>query len=161
MTRWHYQIVYHLHHFILKFRQHVAWLYTLIVLSALLLLVLAITNNPPEEIVPPRSEQDILSEILNHTRGLSNRVRSLESELNYKSKNSYDFDNKKIVFEIIDMMESGKYSSDQIANILVDYNIPKEYAHGLVNKTIKDYKVSKNTKQDFKSHIIERGLNTV
>ena len=39
MTRWHYQIVYHLHHFILKFRQHVAWLYTLIVLSVLLLLV--------------------------------------------------------------------------------------------------------------------------
>ncbi|WP_413691911.1 hypothetical protein [Psychromonas sp. KJ10-2] len=39
MNRWHYQIIYHLHHFILKFRQHLAWLYTLIILSTLLSLL--------------------------------------------------------------------------------------------------------------------------
>ncbi|WP_024590179.1 MULTISPECIES: TIR domain-containing protein [unclassified Pseudoalteromonas] len=111
---------------------------------------LAVANNQPEEIVPPRSEQDILGEILNHTRGLSNRVRSLESELSYKSKNSYDFD-KKIVVKIIDMIESGKYSPDQIANALVDYDIPKDYAHNLVNKTLKDYKMSDKLKYGFKS----------
>lgn len=39
MIRWHYQMVYHLHHFILKFRQHLAWLYALIILSVLLALL--------------------------------------------------------------------------------------------------------------------------
>lgn len=110
---------------------------------------LALANNQPEEIVPPRSEQDILGEILNHTRGLSSRVRSLESELSYKSKKSYDFD-KKIVIQIIDMIESGKYTPDQIANTLVDYDMPKEYARDLVNKTLSDYKMSNKSKFGFK-----------
>lgn len=39
MNRWHYQVIYHLHHFILKCRQHLAWLYTLIILSTSLLLL--------------------------------------------------------------------------------------------------------------------------
>lgn len=35
----------------------------------------ALKHNPPEEDTPPRTEQDILSEILSNTRALSNRIR--------------------------------------------------------------------------------------
>ena len=51
----------------------------------------ALEKNPPNEIIPPRSEQDILTEILNNTRSLASRVRNLESKAhgyvreNYKS----------------------------------------------------------------------------
>lgn len=42
----------------------------------------ALANNPQNEQIPPRDEQDILSEILAHVRGLSSRVNELE----YNSK---------------------------------------------------------------------------
>lgn len=48
----------------------------------------ALDSTPPEEVVPPRSEQDILSEILNTTRSLTHRIRDLESQGNYKSNSS-------------------------------------------------------------------------
>lgn len=40
----------------------------------------ALLKHPPIEIVPPRSEQDMLTEILNNTRTLSQRVRTLEKK---------------------------------------------------------------------------------
>ena len=42
----------------------------------------ALVNNQPQEVVPPRTEQDILTEILNNTRTLNQRVRALESNVN-------------------------------------------------------------------------------
>lgn len=48
MTRIYHQTIYHLHHFILKLRQHSEWVYTLIIVSALLLLL----NNNLGEIKP-------------------------------------------------------------------------------------------------------------
>lgn len=88
----------------------------------------ALENNPPEEVIPPRSEQDILSEILNNTRSLTHRIRDLESEVHFKSKNmkNYDFDRKPTI-EILKMLESGKYSEGEIAKILIDYGIPEIY----------------------------------
>lgn len=115
---------------------------------------LALKENQPEEIVPPRSEQDMLGEILNHTRGLSNRVRSLESELNYRSNSNslnkkIDFD-KRVKSKILNMLESGKYTKDQIADSLVDYDMPDSYAQDLVEKMSINYKFNPRRSVDGK-----------
>jgi hypothetical protein len=115
---------------------------------------LALKENQPEEIVPPRSEQDMLGEILNHTRGLSNRVRSLESELNYRSNSNslnkkINFD-KRVKSKILDMLESGKYTKDQIADSLVDYDMPDSYAQDLVEKMSINYKFNPRRSVDGK-----------
>lgn len=115
---------------------------------------LALNENQPEEVVPPRSEQDMLGEILNHTRGLSNRVRSLESELNYRTNsnsrnNKMDFD-KRVKSKILNMLESGKYTKDQIADSLVDYDMPDSYAQDLVEKMAINYKFNPRRSVDGK-----------
>lgn len=55
----------------------------------------ALKLNQPEEILPPRSEQDILSEILNNTRSLTQRMRLLESQVdcNIDNVNIKNIDN--------------------------------------------------------------------
>lgn len=45
----------------------------------------ALEDNPIGEVIPPRSEQDILSEILNNTRSLTHKIRKLEDEVYLKS----------------------------------------------------------------------------
>jgi len=58
----------------------------------------ALGNNEPEEEIPPRSEQDILSEILSNTRNLTNKVRTLEHEVNFKVPSMKNYKrNKNIV----------------------------------------------------------------
>jgi hypothetical protein len=103
----------------------------------------ALKDNPPEEVVPPRSEQDILSEILSNTRSLSHRIREIESEVHYKSRNinEIDFD-RKPTMEIIKMLESGKFSESEIAKMLIDYDMPESYATELVKKTIMNRKLN-------------------
>jgi hypothetical protein len=107
---------------------------------------LALKNNQPEEVVPPRSEQDLLGEILNHTRGLSNRVRSLESNLSFKSNSrNMDMDmkmnfDKKVKSKILDMLESGKYTQEEIAGSLVNYDMSDSYARDLVDKMSVNFK---------------------
>jgi hypothetical protein len=95
----------------------------------------ALEENQPDEIVPPRSEQDILSEILNNTRSLSNRIRTLESDVNSKSRkySGVDFD-KKADITIMKMLDSGKYSENEIVNALIDYDMPDSYARTLLQK---------------------------
>lgn len=44
----------------------------------------ALEHNPIGEVIPPRSEQDILSEILNNTRALTQKIRKLEDEVYIK-----------------------------------------------------------------------------
>jgi hypothetical protein len=96
---------------------------------------LALKENPPLEDIPPRSEQDILSEILNNTRSLTHRVRDLESELHYKSRNikSMHFD-KKSEMKIMKMLESGEFSEKEIVNSLRDYDMLESYARKIVEK---------------------------
>ncbi|MDP5144828.1 TIR domain-containing protein [Shewanella sp. ULN5] len=103
----------------------------------------AIDKNPPGEVIPPRPEQDILAEILSNTRSLSHRIRDLESEVHFKSRNinEMDFD-RKPTLEILKMLESGKYSEDEIAKYLVDYDMPESYASDLVKKTILNKKMA-------------------
>jgi hypothetical protein len=111
---------------------------------------IALNENQPEEVVPPRTEQDMLGEILNHTRGLSNRIHSLESELNYRSNsnprnNKIDFD-KNHKTKILNMLGSGKYTKEQIADSLVNYDMPDSYAQDLVNKMYINSRRSENGK---------------
>jgi hypothetical protein len=95
----------------------------------------ALEENQPDEIVPPRSEQDILSEILNNTRSLSNRIRTLESDVNSKSrKYSGAIYDKKAEITIMKMLDSGKYSENEIVSALIDYDMPDSYAKKLLEK---------------------------
>lgn len=111
----------------------------------------ALKENPPEEVVPPRSEQDILSEILSNTRSLSHRIRELESDAQYKSRNikEIDFD-RKPTMEILKMLESGKFSESEIAKMLVDYDMPESYARELVKKTLMNRKLNMRKSNDSK-----------
>ena len=95
----------------------------------------ALEDNQPDEIVPPRSEQDILSEILNNTRSLSNRIRVLESDVHSNSRNykGANYDNK-AEMQIIKMLDSGKFSEKEIVNALIDYDIPASYAEKILEK---------------------------
>lgn len=91
----------------------------------------ALNDNPPVEVVPPRSEQDILTEILNNTRTLNQRVRMLENN----TSNYYD-DPNDIKEETInrlplnlhnkmrEMVDSGQYTDKDIISALNAYGIP-------------------------------------
>lgn len=106
---------------------------------------MALETYPPEEIVPPRSEQDILSEILSNTRSLSNRMNKIESESKYKPRSikNINFD-KNAEMKIIDMISSGEYSESEIINSLLDYDMPKSYARKLVEKHLVNRKYTIN-----------------
>lgn len=100
----------------------------------------ALGNNPPSEVIPPRTEQDILSEILANTRSLSHRIRKLESEVLIKSNdsfvnsiNSIDFD-RNIRKKIKSMIDSGKYTEDEMITSLINYDMPESYARDLIKK---------------------------
>ncbi len=45
-------------------------------------------DNPIGEVIPPRSEKDILSEILDNTRSLTHKIRKLEDEVFIKNKSA-------------------------------------------------------------------------
>lgn len=100
----------------------------------------ALNENPPSEVVPPRTEQDILSEILTNTRRLSHRIRDLESEVHNKSNKRFINQMKSVDYEkniknkIISLIDSGKYSEDEIISTLVDYDLPESYARELMKQ---------------------------
>ncbi|MFT4757703.1 MAG: hypothetical protein ACI91R_002360 [Vicingaceae bacterium] len=114
---------------------------------------IALKENQPEEVVPPRSEQEMLGEILNHTRGLSNRIHSLESELDYSSNfnsrnNKYNSNShpnpdllnnkiasdKSVELKARSMIVSGKYTNKQIVDTLVKYGMTDLLAKKIVSK---------------------------
>ncbi|WP_219702121.1 TIR domain-containing protein [Marinomonas lutimaris] len=118
----------------------------------------AIRDNPPQENIPPRSEQDILSEILNHTRGLSNRIRKLESNVKFDSFDNahyfkiHDDDINKRVSE---MIYSGEYGLGSVSNYLNSLGFGNEEKDRIINEVmeseklnIKGFKIkdTKNTK---------------
>jgi hypothetical protein len=85
--------------------------------------------------VPPRSEQDILSEILNNTRSLSNRIRVLESDVHSNSRSYKDVNyDKKAEMKIMKMFDSGKFSEKEIVDTLMDYDMPASYAKKIFEK---------------------------
>ncbi|MFZ4251401.1 TIR domain-containing protein [Enterobacter ludwigii] len=107
----------------------------------------ALHNFPPDEVIPPRSEQDILSEILNNTRVLTQRVRALENSKNEISdlitENKYKNEKKASWYlqkKISDMVRSGTYSEDEMVSSLVE----KSDAHVDYIRDLVRYYIRKN-----------------
>jgi len=121
----------------------------------------AIEFNQPEEVIPPRSEQDILSEILNNTRSLTHRIRDVESQVNYKPDKpdfGFDYMNSKIntsihkgvnqAFEnfIIHMIDSGKAGEAGI--LLSEMGLTNSAVSQLMNKLALERLKQKNNSND-------------
>ncbi len=95
----------------------------------------AIKQNPLEEEIPPRTEQDILSEILNNTRSLTHRMRDLEEEVFLKSRSiNNNIFGKNEELKIVKMLESGNYTENDIVDFLSNYDMPESYARKIVDK---------------------------
>lgn len=111
----------------------------------------ALHDFPPSEVIPPRSEQDILSEILNNTRVLTQRVRALENSKNETSDiiTETKYNNKKAAWalqkKISDMVKTGVYSEDEIVTSLVDMSAaPVDYIRDLVRFYIRKSHINNN-----------------
>lgn len=112
----------------------------------------ALHDFPPDEIIPPRSEQDILSEILNNTRVLTQRVRALENSKNeisdiitenkYVSKKKASWSLQK---KISDMIKSGTYSEDEMVSSLVEISdAHTDYIRDLVRYYVRKNHIDNN-----------------
>lgn len=112
----------------------------------------ALHDFPPDEVIPPRSEQDILSEILNNTRVLTQRVRALENSKNeisdiitenkYVSKKKASWSLQK---KISDMIKSGTYSEDEMVSSLVEMSdAHTDYIRDLVRYYVRKNHIDNN-----------------
>ncbi|MEB7915917.1 toll-Interleukin receptor [Enterobacter mori] len=112
----------------------------------------ALHDFPPDEVIPPRSEQDILSEILNNTRVLTQRVRALENSKNEISEiiteNKYITKKKAswaLQKKISDMVRSGAYSEDEMVSSLVEMSDAHvDYIRDLVRYYVRKNHVDNN-----------------
>ncbi|HDR2653426.1 TPA: toll/interleukin-1 receptor domain-containing protein [Enterobacter asburiae] len=106
----------------------------------------ALNDFPPNEVVPPRSEQDILNEILNNTRALTQRVRILETHT-LKTPNivveSSSLDKKTSTWalqrRVSDLVRSGDFTEDEIVSSLGKYSYPEDDIRELVRFYIRKY----------------------
>ena len=101
----------------------------------------ALESNLPSSPAIPRSDNELLGEILSNTRGLTARMREIEAKVETKNSSSqinalqtsHSFD-KKAINSIRTMLSHG--SSDfEIINSLVDYDMPESYVIALIAKT--------------------------
>ncbi|HFT8987999.1 TPA: TIR domain-containing protein [Escherichia coli] len=106
----------------------------------------ALVDNPPQEVIPPRTEQDILTEILNNTRTLNQRVRILEANSNELNTNNITKSNltKKEVHrlqsQLDSIMLSGLYNEDEIMASLDIYSLPEDYIRDRIRYNISKYR---------------------
>lgn len=114
----------------------------------------ALVDNPPQEVIPPRTEQDILTEILNNTRTLNQRVRILEAnsnELNTNNITKSVFTKKEInrlQSQLDSIMLSGLYNEEEIMASLDIYSLPEDYIRDRIR-----YNISKYRPKNIKVHI--------
>ncbi|QPJ98918.1 TIR domain-containing protein [Enterobacter mori] len=107
---------------------------------------IALKNNPPSEIVPPRSEQDILGEILNNTRVLTQRVRALENNSNEmairinKTPSFNRVDLWRLQIKIEEILREGTIDEDEIISLLDNNKIPES----VIRETIRQVKSAPN-----------------
>lgn len=74
----------------------------------------ALTDNPINEVVPPRSDEDILSEILNNTRSLTQKVRKIEDEIFIKNSSiANKINNESIVTHIVTENKPLEFSTEK------------------------------------------------
>ncbi|MFC3116977.1 TIR domain-containing protein [Cellvibrio fontiphilus] len=99
----------------------------------------AIESNPATEEVQPRSEHDLLSEILNNTRGLSRRVSELESLLESKSSlgGHTSLDHLSTKKRIIESMQNGA-SIQEIVSNLKDMGFPEKTSKEIIKKVMNE-----------------------
>jgi hypothetical protein len=101
----------------------------------------ALEENPPADVVAPRSEQDILTEILNNTRSLSHRIRELESTHNFKNMNLSNYE-KDLFLRFLEMKDIGKYSEDD-RELLINNEFSKLFAGDFSNSELTNIRSSK------------------
>ena len=111
-----------------------------------------LAENPPETVIVPRQEKDILAEILETTRSMSHRVRSLEQRNNINSHVSNPWAQQEIATEIsistsderahkyalavMDakrLIEQGIPSSDIYEFLKINYHLPRTRIKNLLN----------------------------
>ena len=98
----------------------------------------ALLDNEPQEVVAPRSQNDLLSEILDNTRTLGRRISDLESresKLTPKIKNVSKW--VEITHEMIDRgaeLVANGATDNIILDQLVSMNLPVSQAYDLVRK---------------------------
>lgn len=107
---------------------------------------IALRDNPPDEVVPPRSDQDILSEILNNTRVLSHRVRLLENNSsrhpdNYKFLQSGNRTDILVSMKnkIDEMIKAGIYNEDEIISHLDISDFTEDYIRSQIKYSLHRY----------------------
>lgn len=89
----------------------------------------AISEHPATEEILPRTEQDLLTEILNNTRGLSRRVSEIENSLAEKNRMELTIMpsmRKNHANQIAKYVAEG-LSAQEIKNRLIDYDLSDEY----------------------------------
>lgn len=112
----------------------------------------ALDQNPPQEEIPPRSEQDILTEILNNTRSLTNRIRKIEnSRLNYPSIGNthkpYSISPNELLNlhnEIMSLVERGMRDEAKIISLVKNYDIREDVIIDVVKNIIRNFDNAKN-----------------
>lgn len=108
----------------------------------------ALKQNPPEEDTPPRTEQDILSEILNNTRTLSNRIRKIENtvykstKINYNSNILTTYDINELQKDILNVILTGLTDEDEIISFLNPHDVPDTIVRQTIRDMLKNRKIT-------------------
>ncbi|EMC2811215.1 TIR domain-containing protein [Klebsiella pneumoniae] len=109
----------------------------------------ALSDNPPGVVIPPRSEQDILSEILSNTRTLTHKIRDLENEVysssKFKSKLLLESASLKEIIsnEILKLINSGLTDESEIAMNLTPYGLPDNVIFSLIREHMVAFGIKK------------------
>ncbi|HFI8233228.1 TPA: toll-Interleukin receptor, partial [Escherichia coli] len=95
------------------------------------------------EEVKPRTEQDLLSEILQNTRSLNQRIRVLERDATINSINSHmnltPVEQKDVWYlqkQIDEIIKNGLLDEDEIISFLDKYDIPEKMIRNQIKYTL-------------------------
>ncbi len=108
----------------------------------------ALKHNPPEEDTPPRTEQDILSEILSNTRALSNRIRKIENSIYKSTKTNYNNstttlkDISELQKDVLNIILAGVNDEDEIISFLNSHDVPDTIVRQTIRDTLKNRKTT-------------------
>ena len=114
----------------------------------------ALDQYPPTEEVKPRTEQDLLSEILQNTRSLNQRIRVLERDATINSINSHmnltPVEQKDVWYlqkQIDEIIKNGLLDEDEIISFLDKYYIPEKMIRNQIKYTLNQRLSESNKKK--------------
>ncbi|EHU9686243.1 toll-Interleukin receptor, partial [Escherichia coli] len=114
----------------------------------------ALDQYPPTEEVKPRTEQDLLSEILQNTRSLNQRIRVLERDATINSINSHmnltPVEQKDVWYlqkQIDEIIKNGLLDEDEIISFLDKYDIPEKMIRNQIKYTLNQRLSESNKKK--------------